>query len=196
MIHKISGNNFHGEYAYTLRGAKAGFILSARQVANMDQPFTTLREIRGHRPCGMHLSGKGEKYGYLKLSNFLGSDFADDAPITVDQIVESNYFDDALWCLRSMPKWDDLWRHFAVDCAERVVKTEARDDVKKVLVVARLFALGLATVEELDVARSAASAEVSAAASASAAREAEIEWQKSRLLALCAAGEWSPVSAI
>lgn len=41
MIHKISGHNFHGDYAYTLRGAKAGFILSAKQAAKAKKATCT-----------------------------------------------------------------------------------------------------------------------------------------------------------
>ena len=36
------------------------------------------------------------------------------------KIIDLNGFDDALWCLRSAPEYDNAWRLYAVWCARRV----------------------------------------------------------------------------
>lgn len=52
---------------------------------------TTLNAIRAHGPC---------KSGWRKLLCHLGKTEADDEPVSVLTILDSNGLDDALWCLR------------------------------------------------------------------------------------------------
>lgn len=128
---------------------------------------TTLAILRSHQPCAA---------GWEKLLHALGHGFPDDKPIDFWTILESNGLDDALWALRGvMPKQeadrDRLARLFACDCAESVLhiyEKEFPDDKRprEAIEVARRFAIGKATRDELDAARDAAGDAVWAAASA------------------------------
>ena len=73
--------------------------------------ITTLREIRAHSPC---------QYGWEKLLKHLGKTKADDEPLHLLTILESNGFGDATWCLRAA-SLDRLSRHFQAWCAESVL---------------------------------------------------------------------------
>lgn len=73
--------------------------------------ITTLNEIRAHAPC---------KDGWGKLLAHLGKTKADDEPLALLTVLESNGFDDALWCLRAA-SLDRLSRHFQAWCAEKVL---------------------------------------------------------------------------
>ncbi len=73
--------------------------------------ITTLNEIRAHAPC---------KEGWEKLLSHLGKTKADDEPIALLTILESNGLDDALWCLRA-ESLGRLSRHFQAWCAEQVL---------------------------------------------------------------------------
>jgi hypothetical protein len=106
---------------------------------------TTLKEIR---QCGLE-RGSGEGYDLLRKN--LGKDYGDNTPITFRQIYNSNGYNDTMWCLRATDeKYHNLWRHFAVDCAEYV--EHLMDDAwsKNALKVARKHADGKATDEDLD----------------------------------------------
>lgn len=72
---------------------------------------TTLAEIRAAGLC---------EAGWAKLLRHLGKTQADSDPLPLLTILESNGFDDALWCLR-VPSLDRLSRHFEAWCAERVL---------------------------------------------------------------------------
>ena len=72
---------------------------------------TTLKRIRKKGPC---------KEGWSKLLTYLGKTSADDEPLEIATIVESNGLDDALWCLRAVEGEDRKIRLFAVWCARRV----------------------------------------------------------------------------
>jgi len=143
----------------------------------MSKITTTLNEIRKHQPC---------EDGWRNLLKYLGKTEADDEPIPMSVILDSNDFDDCLWALRCRPDLDHLWRLYAVDCARQV--QHLMDDQRSIdsLDVAERHALGRATDEALEAARSAArsaalaavrSAAWSAAWSAAlgAAREAALE---------------------
>jgi len=52
---------------------------------------TTLREIEEYKPCGD---------GWKKLLKSLGKREADDEPLSLMHILESNGVKDAIWCLR------------------------------------------------------------------------------------------------
>ena len=120
---------------------------------------TTLNEIKKHIPCSE---------GWAKLLNHLGKTQADDDPLSLMVILESNGIDDAIWALRAVDGKDKEIRLMAADFAELVLpiyEKEYPDDdrPRKAMQAARDFANGLID----DAARSAAwSAARSAARSA------------------------------
>lgn len=77
--------------------------------------ITTLNAIRMACPC---------KDGWEKLLSHLGKTKADDEPLPLLTILDSNGLDDALWVLsRAMqPEHDRLSRHFQAWCAEQVLR--------------------------------------------------------------------------
>ena len=142
---------------------------------------TTLNKIRAHRPC--HGS-------WWKLLHGLGKTAADDEVIWIDQILDHNGLNDALWCLRSVEGFDREIRLFGVWCARRVRHLMRDPRSVAALDVAERFARGEASDAELSAARglagaaraeawaaaSAASAAASAAAAAYAAAVAHAAW--------------------
>ena len=134
---------------------------------------TTLNRIREHGPC---------KEGWSKLLTYLGKTSADDEPLEIATIVESNGLDYALWCLRAVEGEDRKIRLFAVWCARRVQHLMTDPRSIKALDVAEAYANGTATLEELEEAKDAAWA-----AARAAARNAA--WSAARAVAWAAA--WS-----
>jgi hypothetical protein len=125
---------------------------------------TTLNAIREHSPCAD---------GWSKLLRHLNKTQADDEPLPLRVILDSNGLDDALWCLRAVPNCDREARLFAVWCARQVqhVMTDPRSIAA--LDVAERHANGDATDAELAAARDAAwDAADAARAAAHAARDA------------------------
>jgi hypothetical protein len=124
---------------------------------------TTLNAIRDHHPCAD---------GWKKLLANLGKTAADDDPLSLITILDSNGIDDALWCLRAVYDHDKEIRLFAVWCARQVQHLMTDQRSVDALDVAERFANGDATKEELDAAGAAAWAasgsEAMAAASAAA----------------------------
>jgi hypothetical protein len=116
---------------------------------------TTLNRIREYGPC---------KEGWSKLLTYLGKTSADDKPLEISTIVESNGLDDALWCLRAVEGEDRKIRLFAVWCARRVQHLMTDPRSLKVLDVAEAYANGTATLEELEEAWDEAAKAVRAAA--------------------------------
>ena len=118
-------------------------------------PTTTLQAIREHGPCAD---------GWKKLLAHLGKTGADDEPLSLLTILDSNGLDDALWCLRAMPEHNKHWRLYAVWCARQVqhLMTDARSVAA--LDVAERHAHGTASDQELAAARAAARAAAWAAA--------------------------------
>ena len=72
---------------------------------------TTLRQIRQHEPC---------KEGWRTLLTFLGKTEADDEPLPLTTILQSNGLDDALWCLQTVTGHDKEIIRFALACAQEV----------------------------------------------------------------------------
>ena len=72
---------------------------------------TTLNKIRSHGPC---------TEGWTKLLKNLGKTKADDEPLAITTILESNGLDDALWCLRAVDGYRKEMRLFAVECVRSV----------------------------------------------------------------------------
>lgn len=110
---------------------------------------TTLNKIRAHEPCAE---------GWEKLLTHLGKTHADDEPLPLVTILDSNGLDDCLWCLRTVPEHDREWRLFAVWCARKVQHLMTDQRSLDALDVAERFANGRATREELDAAWAAAEA--------------------------------------
>jgi len=123
---------------------------------------TTLNQIRALGPC---------HDGWTKLLRNLGKTKADDAPLAITTILDSNGLDDALWCLRAVEGHQREMRLYAVDCARSVqhLMTAARSIAA--IDVAERHADGLATDAELAAAWAAAWA-VARDAAGSAARDA------------------------
>jgi hypothetical protein len=110
---------------------------------------TTLNRIREHSP-GVQ--------GWSKLLAYLGKTSADDEPLGIATIVESNGLDDALWCLRAVEGEDRKIRLFAVWCARRVQHLMTDPRSLQALDVAEAYANGTATLVELRLAADAARA--------------------------------------
>ena len=121
----------------------------------------TLNDIRKHSPC---------EDGWRKLLAHLGKTKADDAPVSLITILDSNGLDDALWCLRALPaEYDPAIRLMACDMVEPALKfvPEGEDRPRQAIKTARRHARGEASDEEL-AAASAAARTASDAASAAA----------------------------
>lgn len=84
--------------------------------------------------------------------------FAHKDPITLLSILDSNGFEDALWCLRVIPECERDARLFAVWCARQSQHLMTDQRSIDALDVAERFANGNATQEELDAAWAAARA--------------------------------------
>jgi len=150
---------------------------------------TTLNKIKAHSPC---------KDGWNKLLNYLGKTQADNEPLSIATIIQSNGIKDAVWALRAVEGKDKEIRLFAADCAELVLHIfENRypndDRPRKAIQAARDYANGVIDKYELaaawDAARAAAwdAARVAAGdAARAAARDAA--WDAARDAAGDAAG--------
>ena len=108
---------------------------------------TTLNKIRAHEPC---------TDGWEKLLTYFGKTKADDEPISIATILDSNGLDDAMWCLRAVDGYDKEIRLFAVWCARQVQHLMKDQRSIDALDVAERYANGEATDTELEVARDAA----------------------------------------
>ena len=144
---------------------------------------TTLNKIRAHSPC---------KDGWEQLLKHLGKTKADDEPLLITTILDSNGLDDALWCFRAIEGRDKEIRLYAVWCARQVqhLMTDARS--LAALDVTERYANGEATEEELDAARDAARAatrdaalDAARAATRDAALDAARAAQEARLREVC-----------
>ena len=137
---------------------------------------TTLNKIREHSPC---------KSGWEKLLTYLGKTKADDEPLSLVTILDSNGLDDALWCLRAVEGKDREVRLFAVWCARQVQHLLKDKRSLDALDVAERYANGQATDAELAAALDA----VEVAGAWSAADAARAARAAARDAALAAAAE-------
>ena len=128
---------------------------------------TTLNKIRAHSPC---------QPDWEKLLESLGKTKADDEPITIIQILNSNRLDDAIWCLRAVDGREKELRLLAVAYARRVQHLMADARSTAALDVAERFADGGASEAEFNVARDAACNAWDASGSASAAAAYATLW--------------------
>jgi hypothetical protein len=124
---------------------------------------TTLNAIRAHSPCSN---------GWAKLLKNLGKTQADDEPLAITTILESNGLDDALWCLRAVIGHDREIRLLAVAYARSVQHLMTDTRSISALDVAERYAYGQATRDELNAAKAAAEAAAEAAWDAWAAAKA------------------------
>ena len=108
---------------------------------------TTLNKIRSHSPCAS---------GWTKLLKNLGKTRADDDPLAITTILDSNGLDDALWCLRAVDGHQSEMRLYAVDCARSVQHLMTDPRSLAAIDAAERHAYGLATDAELSAARDAA----------------------------------------
>ena len=109
--------------------------------------YTTLNKIREHGPCSD---------GWTKLLRHLGKTQADDEPVSLLTILDSNGLDDALWCLRAVDGHEREMRLYAVWCARQVQHLMTDPRSVAALDVAERHANGEATDEELAAAWDAA----------------------------------------
>lgn len=114
---------------------------------------TTLNKIRAHKPCGI---GRNDDHGFRKLLNHLGKTTADDEPLSLETILESNGLDDTLWCLRAVDDVDWFARRLTLDFARSVEYLNADPRVKACNYTTEQFLAGKATKEELAAAGAAA----------------------------------------
>jgi len=102
--------------------------------------------------------------GYKKVLNHVGLDYDKDKPINLSVILTSNDIDDTFWCVGNMTLTPDQERDFrflACGYAERVLpifekKYPEDSRPKDCIEVAKRYAVGEATKEDLDAARAAA----------------------------------------
>ena len=120
---------------------------------------TTLNAIREHQPCAD---------GWAKLLRHLGKTQADNEPVRIITILDSNGLDDALWCLRAVTGHDREIRLYAVWCARRVQHLMIDPRSIAALDVAERYANNLATEHDLEAAWDAAWAAARDAAGAAA----------------------------
>ena len=126
---------------------------------------TTLAAIRetNPRPC---------EHGWKKLLGHLGKTRADDEPLPLTVILDSNGLDDTLWVLDKTTGLRRICVLFAADCAEQVLPLFERDRPddsrpRRAIEVARdPHASDAASAAASAAARAAASAAASAAACA------------------------------
>jgi hypothetical protein len=143
---------------------------------------TTLNKIRAYHPC---------RDGWEKLLCGLGKTAADDEVIWIDQILDHNGVNDALWCLRAVENCDREIRLYAVWCARRVQRHMTDPRSIAAFAVAERRARGEASDEELASARglawAAARAVAYAAATHAAVAHAAAAHAAAYMAAACAA---------
>jgi len=141
------------------------------------QSTTTLSRIREAQPC---------REGWEKLLAHLGKTKADDEPLQLMTVLDSNGLDDALWVLSYAMPDDRLARHFQAWCAEQVLhifEAERPNDMRvrdqiamlrndEATAAARVAARAAARDAARVAARVAARAAARAAAAGDAARDA------------------------
>jgi len=139
---------------------------------------TTLNKIREHNPCTC---------GWKKLLTHLDKTEADDEPISLLTILDSNGLDDTLWCLRAVEGYDKEIRLYAVWCARQVQHLMTDPRSLDALDVTERYANGQASEEELKAASYAAWAAAWAERDAAMAAACDAAWDAARAAAWDAA---------
>jgi len=147
--------------------------------------YTTLNQIRAKSPCTS---------SWKKLLDHLGKTKADDEPVAITTILDSNGLDDALWCLQAVKGHDREIRLFSVWCARQV--QHLMEDPRSIaaLDVSERFANGEATEEELAAARDAAmdaARDAAWAAAMDAARAAAMDAARDAAMDAAWAAAWA-----
>ena len=130
---------------------------------------TTLAAIRAASPC---------ESGWKKLLAALGKTKADNEPLDLLTVLNSNGLDDALWVMSFAMPDDRLVRHFRAWCAEQVLHIfeAVRPDDRRVRDQIEMLRRDDATKAERDAADAAARA-----SARDAARDAaEVAWDAAR----------------
>jgi len=122
--------------------------------------YTTLRKIRECTPC---------EPGWEKLLRFLNKTSADDEPLDLLTILESNGVSDCVWAFRCAENNKPVYRLIAADFAESVLhiyeeEYQNDDRPRKAIQAARDYANNVIDKEELTSAWAAAEAAAEAAA--------------------------------
>ena len=94
--------------------------------------------------------------GWRKLLKHLGKIVADDEPLPFSVILDSNGLEDALWCCRTAPEHNRVWRLYTVWCARQVQYLMTDQRSLDALDVVERYANGQATDKELSAAQDAA----------------------------------------
>ena len=89
---------------------------------------------------------------WQRLLKYLGKTVADDEPLPFSVILDSNGLEDALWCCRTAPEYDQVWRLYTIWCARQVQCLMIDPRSLNALDVAERYANGQATDEELSTA--------------------------------------------
>jgi hypothetical protein len=155
---------------------------------------TTLNKIRKNHPC----TG-----GWEKLLRTLGKTKADDEPLSLITILDSNGLDDALWCLRAVDGHEKEMRLYAVWCARQVQYLMKDQRSLDAIDAAERFVNNDATKDELTASRDAAWAAWDAAwdaagdaAGAAWAAARDAAWAAARTAAGAArAAAWAAMAA-
>ena len=153
---------------------------------------TTLNKIKDHSPC---------RSGWLKLLNFLNKTEADDEELPLLTILKSNGISDTLFALRGVDGFDKEKRLMACDFAESVVDLMKDERSINAIKVARNYANGVASIEELRNAWFAAYDATGAARAAAEADSTDATWDAywlaarvaSSAAARAAAAAWATV---
>ena len=137
---------------------------------------TTLNEILKHNPCSQY----SDKAGWGLLLKNLDKKEADDEPLSLKYILESNGIEDAIWALRCFDYRD--YCLFLADVAEGVLpifEKQNREDKRprRAVEAIRLFHQGAISKGDLkkaaDASSSSSSSASSSASAASAAADAD-----------------------
>ena len=152
---------------------------------------TTLNAIRSHNPC---------TDGWKKLLQHLSKTEADDEPLSIKTILNSNGLDDALWCLRAVEGHNKDIRLLAVAYARQVQHLMTDPRSLAALDVAERYAHGQATNDELTAARDAAwsaawAAELAVAVAVAAAWAINIDCAKVCAMSAAWAAAWAAARA-
>jgi hypothetical protein len=115
---------------------------------------TTLNKIESHTPCST---------GWEKLLTFLNKTKADDEALQLSTILESNGIQDAIWALRAVEGHEKEARLMMCDIADTARHLMTDERSTNAIDVARKYANGEASKEELREASRAAVAAWAAA---------------------------------
>ena len=147
---------------------------------------TTLNNIRTHHPC---------VNGWEKLLKHLGKTKADDEPLDLLTILDSNGLDDTLWCFRAVEGCDKEIRLYAVWCAQQVQHLMKDPRSIDALDVAERFANGTASNEELAAAWDAARDAARDASKDAAKDAAGAAWAAAGAARAAAGAAWAAAGA-